>query len=305
MNSIETLRLDFISEVKQLQNIHNRKLFDDCIFVGSGDSYVAGLIAEYLTNYRCRCLSPSDLSNSRIIKDKTYCFISVTGKTRANIDLARRASQAGVTTVAITLNEKSELAQVCNEVVLPKITTAKSSTTGFAAFVTNVITCLQISGAKVPPRFDIWNKIGGDLSLKLIKSKISPHASTYILGNSSLFAVALYASLKLSEFFCTRAIAYKLEEFCHAPIFGIKKSDYLWILGQNELRVSKRLKRLGLNLSYVELYNPDIFARLFVSIFFVQNLMLLMAYKYRYTNLKYLLRRDILKASSDIIYDNL
>ena len=28
-------------------------------------------------------------SNSKFIKDKTYCFISVTGKTKANIEVAR------------------------------------------------------------------------------------------------------------------------------------------------------------------------------------------------------------------------
>jgi fructoselysine-6-P-deglycase FrlB-like protein len=304
MNSIESLKLDFNSQIKELNNIHNSKLFDDCIFVGSGDSYVAGLIVEYLTNHICRCYSPSDLFNSGFIKDKTYCFISVTGKTKANIEVARRASQAGVRTVAVTLNRNSQLAQVCKEVVPLKITTIQTPTISFGTFVASVITCLQIVGVTIPSKFDIWQKNGLELSLNLLSSMIFPEQTVYLLGNKTLYAIALYASLKMSEFFCTTAVAHKLEEFCHSPIFGIKKSHQLWIMGQNEEPISKRLRRLKLHLSYVELYRPDIFTQLFESIFFVQSLILLMAKKYGYTRLQYVLRQDILKASSDIIYGN-
>jgi len=304
MNSIESLKLEFNSQIKELNNIHNSKLFDDCIYVGSGDSYVAGLIAEYLTNHKCRCYSPSDLFNSRFIKDKTYCFISVTGKTKANIEVARRASQAGVRTVAVTLNRNSQLAQVCKEVVPLKITTIQTPTIGFGTFLTSVITCLQIVGVTIPSKFDIWQKNGLELSLTLLSSMIFPEETVYLLGNKTLYAIALYASLKISEFFCTTALAHKLEEFCHSPIFGIKKSHHLWIMGQNEELISKRLESLGLHLSYIELYKPDIFTQLFESIFFVQNLMFIMAKKYGYTRLQFVLREDILKTSSDIIYNN-
>ena len=92
MNSIESLKLDFDSQIRELNKIDNEKIFDECIYVGSGDSYVAGLIAEFLTNHKCRCYSPSDLSNSRFLQDKIYCFISVTGRTNANIEIARRAT---------------------------------------------------------------------------------------------------------------------------------------------------------------------------------------------------------------------
>jgi len=302
MNSIESLKLDFNSQIKQLYNIHNRKLFDDCIFVGSGDSYVAGLIVEYLTSHKCRCYSPSDLFNSRFIKDNTYCFISVTGKTRANIEVARRASQEGVKTVAVTLNKKSDLAQICDEIVLPEIKRTDTPTAGFGTFVGNVVTCLQIAGLTIPQKFDIWHKKGVELSLNLLESMLLPNDTIYILGNNIQYALATYASLQMAEFFGSTAVAHKLEEFCHSPIFGFKKSNHLWILGQNEDQIRRRLNRLGLQLSYFELDNSDIFAQLFVSIFFVQNLILLLAEKYGYTELQYVKMKDVLMASSDIIY---
>src|SRR6266487_5991427 len=224
MNSIESLKLDFNSQIKQLYNIHNRKLFDDCIYVGSGDSYVAGLIVEYLTSHKCRCYSPSDLFSSRFIKRKTYCFISVTGKTKANIEVARRASQEGVKTVAVTLNKKSDLAQICDEIVLPEIKRTDTPTAGFGTFVGNVVTCLQIAGLTIPQKFDIWHKKGVELSLNLLESMLLPNDTIYILGNNIQYALATYASLQMAEFFGSTAVAHKLEEFCHSPIFGFKKS---------------------------------------------------------------------------------
>ena len=53
MNSLEALKLDFNSQIKQLSKINNEKIFEKCIFVGSGDSYVAGLIAEFLRSKDC------------------------------------------------------------------------------------------------------------------------------------------------------------------------------------------------------------------------------------------------------------
>jgi fructoselysine-6-P-deglycase FrlB-like protein len=304
MSSIDSLRLEFNSQFKELNKIHNKMLFDNCIYVGSGDSYVAGLIVEYLTDHKCKCYSPSDLLKGRLLKDKTYCFISVTGRTKANIALARRASELGVKTIAVTQNRSSQLAQVCREIVPLKITAQQSPTAGFGTFVANVITCLQIVGLRVPTKFDIWYKRGLEISLKLLDSMILPKATLYILGNNTLYALALYASLKMSEFFCATAVANKLEEFCHSPIFGIKKSHHLWIMGQKDLSISERLKRLGLHVAYIELHRSDIFTQIFEAIFFVQTLMPLMAKKCGYSQLQYSLRQDVLKASSDLIYGN-
>jgi fructoselysine-6-P-deglycase FrlB-like protein len=304
MNSIESLRLEFNSQMREISKIDNKKMLDDCIYVGSGDSYVAGLIVEYLTDHKCKCYSSSDLVNSRLFEDKTYCIISVTGRTKANIGLARRAAEQGVKTIAVTQNRSSQLAQICEEIVPLKITSICSPTAGFGTFVANVVTCLQIVGLRVPSKFDIWYKKGMEMSLNLLDSVLLPEETVYLLGNKILNAIALYTSLKMAEFFGTTAIAHKLEEFCHSPIFGIKKSHHLWIMGEKEEAISKRLKRLGLHLSYVELYNPDIMAQLFESIFFVQNLMFLMAKKYGYNQLQFVLEKDILNASSDIIYDN-
>ena len=303
MNSIESLRLDFNTQVSELGKIDNDSISDNLIFVGSGDSYVAGLIVEYLTNHKCKCYSPSDLFNSDLSKDRTYCLVSVTGKTKANISVAKSASQAGCKTVAITFNENSKLAQVCDKIIHPSLKRAHTPTAGFGTFVANAVTCLQLAGIKVPKKFKMWYQNGVKKSQSVLDSLVLPTDTVFVLGNNTLYPIALYASFQLAEFFGTAAMAHKLEEFCHSPIFGLKKSDNVWILGQNEKRYSSRLERSGLLDSYIELYSSDVQSQVFQSIFLVQNLMLLLAGRYGYKELQYLLKEDILKVSSDIIYD--
>ena len=91
----------------------------------------------------------------------------------------------------------------------------------------------------------------------------------------------------MAEFFGSSFTAHRLEEFCHSPIFGLKKSHDIWILGTKEERISQSLGKLGFRTFYTELYNSDMVTQLFESIFFVQNLILLLAKKYGYTELQY------------------
>jgi len=305
MNSIEALKSDFHSQIVALENIDNRKISDKCIYVGSGDSYVAGLFTEYLTDHKCRCYSPSDLSNSRLDRELTYCFVSVTGKTRTNIEVAERASQTGAKTVAITFNENSKLAHVCDKIVKPKIKRANTPTAGFGSFVANLVTCLQLAGITVPNKFNVWYKNALKLSQKLFEPIILPDDTVFLLGNNIFYPLALYASFQMAEFFGTTAVAHKLEEFCHSPIFGLKKTHHVWILGQKEEGIAKRICKLeGQKITYFEFYNQDVISQIFESIFFVQNLILLMAEKHGYTEIRYIMMKDVLKVSSDIIYFN-
>jgi len=306
MNSIESLRLNFSMQIKELSRINNDKISDDLIFVGSGDSYVAGLMVEYITGHKCVCYSASDLLNSRFNDAKTYCFISVTGRTKANINVARLATRAGVNTIAVTLNQDSKLARACKSMVPLDLKSATTPIPSFSNFTTSVVTCLQLAGVAVPKKFDTWYnkgiKLAQDFSLSKTLLDRMEDLVVFILGNNMLYPLALYTSLKMTEFFGTTAVAHKLEEFCHSPIFGIKKSHQLWILGQKEELVAQKLDRLGSKISYIELYNQEILSQLFESIFFIQNLMLFLAEKGGHTELKYLTMKKFLKASSDIIY---
>lgn len=106
----------------------------------------------------------------------------------------------------------------------------------------------------------------------------------------------------MTEFFGITTISNKLEEFCHSPLFGVKPSHNLWVLGQDENAVGQELGKLDNEINYFELKNSNILSQIFESIFFSQSLILLLCERYKQNELKYVQMKRVLKISSDIIY---
>ncbi len=300
MDSLEKIKFDYTEQINSLGKVSTRKKSKNCIFVGSGDSYVAGLIAENVSNHHCKCYSPADLMRSKFMENMTYYFISVTGRTRSNIEIARLATKAGAKTVAVTFDPTSELAKVCNEIYTLKTSTTNTSTS-YGTFTTNVATCLELAGISIPRKFQRWHRNGMDLVSRFNHVSFPKHV-LHILGNDVFYPLAIYASLKMTEFFGVTTIPNKMEEFCHTPVFGIKPSHAIWILGRTEDSTSHKLGNLKNEFNFFELKNPDLLSELFESIFFLQGFMLLLCEKYDFTELKYVLMKKILTISSDIIY---
>jgi fructoselysine-6-P-deglycase FrlB-like protein len=300
MDSLEKIKFDYLEQINSLSQISCRKSSENCIFVGSGDSFVAGLIAQYMSNHRCKCYSPADLMNSKFIENMTYYFISVSGRTRSNIEVAKRASGAGLKTVAVTFNPKSELAKVCKEIIsLEKVMT--NAATSYSAFTANVVVCLQLAGMSISPNFDKWHRNGMALSSRF-RHVYFPKDVLHILGNGTFYPLAIYVSLKMAEFFGVTSIPNRIEEFCHSPVFGIKPSHTMWILGRTEDNTSHKLRNLKNMFNFFELKNPNIISELFEAIFFLQGIMLRLCEKQNFTELKYVLMKKVLAISSDIIY---
>lgn len=302
MDSLEKIKFDYTEQINSLGKVSSRKKSKNCIFVGSGDSYVAGLIAESVSNHHCKCYSPADLMRSKFMENMTYYFISVTGRTRSNIEIARRATKAGAKTVAVTFDPTSELAKVCNEIYTlePSMT---NTSTSYSTFTTNVVTCLELAGISIPRKFQMWHRNGMELVSSFNHVSFPKHV-LHILGNDVFYPLAMYASLKMTEFFGVTTIPNKMEEFCHTPVFGIKPSHAIWILGRTEDTTSHKLGNLKNEFTFFELKNPDLLSELFESIFFLQGFMLLFSEKYDFTELKYILMKKVLTISSDIIYRN-
>jgi glutamine---fructose-6-phosphate transaminase (isomerizing) len=57
------------------------------------------------------------------------------------------------------------------------------------------------------------------------------HTNKYfLLGDGILYPVAVYGALKFNEVFGARANPYSTEEFCHSPLFSLKKDDQIILL---------------------------------------------------------------------------
>src|SRR6185503_18329740 len=141
----------------------------------------------------------------------------------------------------------------------------------YSTFTANVVTCLKLTGVTIPRQFETWHRNGMKLASDSGSIKL-PQSILHILGNNMLYPIAIYASLKMAEFFGVTATA-------------------------------KKIDNLSGQLNYFEFKNPNILSQLFQSIFFLQSFMLLLSKKYNLKELKYRHMKKVLKISSDIIYN--
>src|SRR3989441_5058886 len=95
----------------QLRQKHRPKLEpSSLVFVGSGDSYATAVFAQELSRGESVASDPYELlTNIRRVRGKNLVIISVGGRTRTNIELARKAKGIS-STLAITANPESPLA---------------------------------------------------------------------------------------------------------------------------------------------------------------------------------------------------
>lgn len=286
----------------QLQDLQKQDLprpDRNCLFVGSGDSYVAGLAAQYVSAGRALCYHPTDvISNPSIVNGRNVHVVSISGNTKANILAARTAKRNGARTTAITAKQTSRLAKECDRVIELKCRSAGVATPGTISFTFSMLACASLA-TKISLPMDlarIYKEAKGHAE-KAVK-KISKD-TCFILGDRILYSTAIYGTLKFNEVFGTKAIAYPAEEFCHAPLFSLKKNDNVIIMGNAEL--DKRLRSEGFSSVHAN-FNGEGIGLLMQSIFFMQFWVLKLAQKRRLTSCYFLKNKRLLKMSSDFIY---
>src|SRR5436853_1719672 len=87
------------------------------IFTGSADSLASSLFAHYLSEMQAFAADPFELQfYPRVTRNKTIFITSISGKTRTNIQLAKRVSGLAKKRFAITVNPECAPAKLLQEV---------------------------------------------------------------------------------------------------------------------------------------------------------------------------------------------
>jgi fructoselysine-6-P-deglycase FrlB-like protein len=314
--SIEVMKREIASELALPAKFELARPIDPTrsVMTGSGDSYVAASIASYLSNCRVICCYPSTLTlNPNILRDRDLYIISVSGRTAHNIAAAKLAKQSNIKTIAITANPQSELAKNCDRIIRIDYTKSGALTSGTVSFLSSVLTCISLTTEVMYNTRDLLSafKIANIMVDDLLKKIPDALSSVLFLADGLLYPVACYGSLKINEVLGIRSFPYSLEEYCHAPLFSIKKDDSVVIFNSSEghatnaKTVSKFTEKLeGLNYSFFSLDFPvsSSLAVLFQSIFLVQLLALKMAERNGMTDCFFVQSRDLMEISSGYIY---
>lgn len=330
MNSIDAMETEIRYQVENLSksNLPKQTNLSDCMFVGSGDSYVAALIAQYASNHKVICCNPMDIVlNPEIVENRRIYIVSISGNTKANILAAKIAKEQNVRTTAITANPESKLAKSCDEIMEVEYKTTGIPTSGTISFTSSMLSCLSLvsevndfNNLKMIYR-ETKNEVESLIVHDNADDNILENLSSYIfLGDGILFPVGIYGALKVNEVFGSKSFAYPLEEFCHSPIFSIKRNDKIMILGNKEYgkRINNNSNSKTLNDRLEELDFSSCFytncsssggnklsltEMLLKSIFFLQLHIVKQAIKRGVKDCYFLQNKDILKLSSFFIYD--
>lgn len=304
MNTIEAMQAEIEHQIQDLQKLDLSSYANDCLFTGSGDSYVAGLAAQYFSGNHAICCYPIDIiKNPLLAKGRNLYIVSISGNTRANILAAKIARKNGVNTItAITKRPSSRLAKASDQVIELKYRSTNIVAAGTISFTISMIECISlVTRLRLPT--DIGRiLVQAEKHAKQTIREIDDESYSYvILANGQLYPIAIYCALKFNEVFGARAVAYPAEEFCHSPLFSIKKSDQIIVMGDDSRKLSKKLNEEGFSSVHVGFKSRGI-ELLLRSTFFVQLLVLRLAQKYGLTSCYFLKNKKLLELSSDFIY---
>jgi glutamine---fructose-6-phosphate transaminase (isomerizing) len=312
MRSIEAMETEIEYQREDLQKLElprQQTRIDDCVITGSGDSYVASSITSYVSGYKATCCHPMDVTlNPALVKNRLVYLVSVSGSTKATLLAAKVAKKFADRTIAITTRPESPLAKCCDDLILIQYNRASIPTSGTIGFTASVLCCVslvctfELSNIK-----RIYNESFA-LADILTNYKIKRSSSHVFLGNGILSPLALYGSLKMNEVFGVPSLAYSLDEFCHSPIFSIKKNDRIVILGNNacEFNVSRtiinQLHKMEVLTLHIDCGKRSMIDRLLKSIFFLQLYAVKLAIKNGLKDCYFLRNKRLLALSSKLIY---
>jgi fructoselysine-6-P-deglycase FrlB-like protein len=323
MNTIDAMQAEIEYQVRGLHKLDLSSPIDNCLFVGSGDSYIAGLAAQYFSGSHAICCSPIDIiKNPLLVKRRNLFIVSISGNTHANILAVKIAKKHGASAIsALTARASSRLAKSCDQIIELKYKNTGITTAGTIGFTASMIACISLcTELQLPSNLrKMYNRAENQAMQAISKiddkknnSNSSSTSCYYILGNNQLHAISMYGALKFNEVFGAKALAYPAEEFCHSPLFSIKKTDHAIVLGGEEdndddnydnssRRLSRRLNEEGFSSVYVG-FKCTAIELLLQATFFIQLFVLKLAQKYGLTDCYFLRNKKLLRVSSDFIY---
>lgn len=273
------------------------------VFVGAGDSYAAALAGFYASRGKCLALdSYSLLASPETASGRDAVFVSASGKTSSNIAAARRVRGVARRTWALTADGQSRLAGEVDRVVKLPITYAPKAP-GILSFSMSLLAVLKMTTGRGHCDFGRALRRAEESSTAVGFGR----GTTYFLGNSIGYAVALYAAAKGYELLGARCHAELLEEFPHMEVFSLRREDAVNIFSSYDPlgrggRLQSLLAEGGYKASLVRDDRGSEEEGIFHSVFVAQLATLKEALSRGLSKPKFLASKWTLEASDRMIY---
>jgi len=296
VNTIDAFANDVSMQLEYLEKFKPQKMTKNAVFVGSGDSLCAAMLAEAFSNYGEISCDPLELAKNRSIASKRHVyFVSISGNTISNIKAAKLVRHK----TAITKNNASKLAKLCKDVTVLDYSDSSTLTSGSIGFLASALTCISLVH-----KFKIKNAKKPFKAAVMQSKKITPHGMIYFLGSQHTYPIAMYASAKLGEILGIDSHYERIEQFSHMGLFSAKPGDTIIIFerkNQYNSKLSSHLKKLGFRVYHPSIFDDEISQVLFYT-FVSQMIPLYLARKKKMNDCYFVSQKKIRAASSDMIY---
>jgi len=302
MRSLEAYERDIFIQPKflskfQPQKSLSRKVQQNIIFTGSGDSLVSAMLAEVFSNYQVKSFDPLDLlKNKYILKNNKIYFISISGNTVSNIKVAKMTKKS----TAITSNPQSKLANVCKASIILRFPNSNVFTSGSISFLESALTCISLAThISIPKNSGIFKKALNDVKKCTFGKRV------FVLGNMHTFPLAMYCAAKIYELLGFDAHYERIEQFAHMELFSVTKGDTVIIFEEknsHNKKLVKNLKHVGLNVIHPQIKFKNKIVQLLYYVYFSQLLSLFEAKKRRKKECHFILAKQLRNASNAMIY---
>ncbi|BDC18151.1 SIS domain-containing protein [Acidianus sp. HS-5] len=223
---------DIEEEISQNYTVNTDVRLGEAYVTGAGDSFAASLVIEGKTKGKFRAIDPYDALWMNI--NKPLIIVSVSGKPKSNISLARKFK--GRTKIyVITANPNSELAKLADEVInLPY--KPKRVLPGTLSFMMSLSALYKIAGVEEDKGRD---------------KEIILEDKAFFIGKGENYGIAYFAYLKLAEIFGWSSNFERLEQFFHSPIFSSRSREVV-VFSSGDEREKTIKKLMNINLTECE-----------------------------------------------------
>lgn len=207
------------------------------VLTGSGDSLIAALAIQSLFRERCEAevLAVPSLDASRYLdhrRDDLIVVASVSGGVTRSLEVAHRARAAGCTTIAITANGASPLAETCGRtlVIPPPIDRTIPHSRDYSVTLLAFACLLEgLAGVSLPALDGLADAHASliERSFASVESLARSRSAgrTWFLGAGPDRATAMFGALKFWEAAGMEAWWDDLEEFGHGSQLMARPGD--------------------------------------------------------------------------------
>jgi len=291
-----------LGEYDRFRNLDRSRM----IFTGSGDSLASSLFAHYLSQMQAFAADPFELQlYPQVSKNKTVFITSVSGKTRTNIQLARKVKRVAKKRVAITANPKSPLAKECDDVIQLRYRSSGILTSGTASFSASLLSVA--SPLRRLPKLDSLPIIERRAAEWARRLRVHPRGEFLFVGSGTGYALAMYAAFKIHEVLGLPAQYQHTEQLGHSQIFSLKEQrDNLFFLApsldEKTSEVYGALSKSGFNAYLLKSGTRDPILATLQVMFCLQHLALHLGRKMGLQECAFIKDKKRLALSSELIY---